>query len=237
MSNLRLPVGSQGAAVGDYDRDGKLDLYVFVTKGVGGSWLDGTEIDRRPSALFRNKGNWQFENVTAKAGTPAAELSPFSAVWFDADDDGWPDLYVINEFGTGILYHNRGDGTFAARPLMDGPYEFGAMGVSVGDIDNDGKPDLYVGAMFSKAGTRLLANLKPGTYPDDVVARIRSFVVGNRLHRNLGGLRFEDVSMKWQVNDAGWAYGPAMADFDNDGWLDLYSTAGHISRDRNKPDG
>src|SRR5258708_28897382 len=106
---------------------------------------------------------------------------------------------------------------------MEGPYEFGVMGVTAGDIDNDGKIDLYLGAMYSKAGTRLIANMWPKTYPDDVLGRIRSFVVGNRLHRNLGGLRFESIAEKLQGNDAGWAYVPAMAALYDYRWLALDS--------------
>ena len=56
-------------------------------------------------------------------------------------------------------------------------------------------------------------------------------------YRNVGGLQFEAVGRQWQVHDVGWAWGPVLADFDNDGWLDIYATAGYISRDRNKPDG
>ncbi len=236
--NLRLPPDSVGAAVGDYDRDGKLDLYVFrASAGKAGSWIDGKGGVGRGNVLYRNKGNWQFENVTAATGTSGDDRSTFSAAWFDADGDGWPDLYVTNEFGNGVLYHNKGDGTFEPRSLGVGPTDFGSMGLAVGDIDNDGRPDLYVGAMYSKAGSRVIGNMWPNSYSEELMAKMRTFVVGSRLHRNLGGLKFEEVGTKWQVHDAGWAYAPAMADLDNDGWLDLYGTAGHISRDRKKPDG
>ena len=68
-------------------------------------------------------------------------------------------------------------------------------------------------------------------------ARLRTLVGGSQLHRNKGGLNFEQKGKEWQVNDCGWAYGAALIDLDNDGWLDLYATAGFISRDRTKPDG
>jgi len=183
---------------------------------------------------------------------------------------GWPDLYVINEFGSGVLLLNNGDGTFREQQLVDGPGDFGSMGVVVGDIDNDGNIDVYAANMYSKAGKRVIGNLRPGTYTDDVMATMRRFVTGSQLYRNLGvsptrrqGDRetrrqgeagpvslspdrlvslsgapaFEPLGQKYQVADIGWAYGAALADLDNDGWLDLYATAGFMSRSRTEPDG
>ena len=63
----------------------------------------------------------------------------------------------------------------------------------MGQFNNDGKLDIYVGSMYSKAGARVIGNMWPGTYSNELKAKIDSFVVGNRLHRNLGGLKFEDV--------------------------------------------
>jgi hypothetical protein len=91
--------------------------------------------------------------------------------------------------------------------------------------------------MYSKAGNRVMANLWPGAYPDDLLARLRSFTKGSQLHRNRGSLKFEQVGRALQVADVGWSYGPAMADLNNDGWLDIYATCGFISRNRDDPDG
>jgi hypothetical protein len=243
-SNLVLPPDYTSIAVADYDGDGLMDLYVtHAGTPKTGSWLTGNTGDRAGNSLFRNKGNWQFEDVTKVAGVDGGQRSSFTAVWLDADNDGKPDLYVINEFGDGVLYHNLGrkDGsgpvTFEARVVAKPPCDFGAMGVVAGDIDNDGKIDIYSGDMYSKAGKRVIGNLRPGTYPDDVMARMRTFVTGSQLHHNLGNLQFEQLGQAWQVNDCGWAYGPALADIDNDGFLDLYATCGFISRNPNEPDG
>ena len=152
------------------------------------------------------------------------------------------------------------------------------MGVAAGDVDNDGNIDLYVANMDSKAGNRVISNVAPGTYPEETMATLRSFVAGSQLHRNLGvgrsaereaqsakrearsaerstagasrsALRplrstsgpltpdFEQLGQSWQVAGVGWAYGPALVDLDNDGWLDIYATAGFMSQDRSKPDG
>jgi hypothetical protein len=236
--NLRLPKQTIGFAVADYDRDGRLDLYA-VQNGdpKADSWLDGKSGKDDGNHLFRNLGNWQFEDVTVAAGAGGGRRSSFTAVWLDANDDGWPDLFVPNEFGNGVLLVNQQNGTFKEKLLSPGPSDFGTMGVTAGDVDNDGHIDLYLANMYSKAGQRVIGNLKPGTYPDDVTARLKTFVSGSQLHRNRGGLEFEPKGKEWQIADCGWAYGPALADLDNDGWLDLYATAGYISRDRSKPDG
>jgi hypothetical protein len=238
QSNLRLPPDAIGVAVADFDRDGRMDLYVFrAGGGKAGSWLDGKRGDGKTNQLLRNLGDWQFEDVTRSSGTSGDSRSTFTAVWLDADNDGWPDLYVPNEFGPGVLYVNQKDGTFRERLLGDGPADFGTMGVTCGDVDNDGNIDLYCANMYSKAGTRVIGNMRPGTYSDELTAKFRSFVKGSQLHRNLGGQRFEQKGQAWQVADAGWAYGAALADLDNDGWLDLHATAGYISRSRTEPDG
>jgi hypothetical protein len=237
-TNLALPRDASGIAVADYDRDGRLDLYVTRTgAGKADTWIEGKSGKREGNQLWRNKGNWQFENVTAASGTDGGLRSTFSAVWFDANNDGWPDLYVPNEFGNGVLYVNQHDGTFKEHALTEGPCDFGTMGLTAGDVDNDGNIDLYLANMYSKAGMRVIGNLRPDTYPDNVMARLRTLVGGSQLHRNKGGLKFEQKGKDWQVADCGWAYGAALVDLDNDGWLDLYATAGFISRDRTKPDG
>jgi hypothetical protein len=243
-SNLRLPEDCDGVAVADYDRDGLVDVYA-VRGGPrkAGSWLTGKTGGRRGNVLFRNRGNWRFEDVTRQTGTDGGQRSTFTAVWLDADDDGWPDLYVPNEFGNGVLYLNQGRPAgggpvcFAPRELAPGPCDFGTMGAAAGDVDNDGHIDLYAANMYSKAGSRVIGNLRPGSFPEGVMARMRRFVTGSQLHRNLGGRGFEQRGQAWQVNDCGWAYGPALIDLDNDGWLDLHATAGFISRSRSEPDG
>jgi hypothetical protein len=257
-TNLRLPRDAAGIAIADFDRDGRLDLYVTRPgKDKADSWLEGKSGDPRGNQLWRNLGNWQFEDVTASSGTDGGQRSAGTAVWLDANNDGWPDLYVINEFGNGVLLLNQGNGTFRAQLLVDGPGDFGSMGVTCGDIDNDGNIDLYVANMYSKAGSRVIGNLKPETYPADVMAKMRRFVAGSQLYRNLGTTgpsarapltthhspltpsspSFEALGTQYQVAGIGWAYGAALVDLDNDGWLDLYTTCGFISQSRTEPDG
>jgi HEAT repeat protein len=236
--NLRLPVDTAAVVVADFDRDGRLDLYATRHGRPGdNSWLSDRSADAKGNYLFRNKGNWQFEDVTRRSGALGGHRSTFTAAWLDANDDGWPDLYVINELGDGVLLVNNGNGTFSEHALADRPADFGTMGVAVGDINNDGHIDIYCGNMYSKAGTRVIGNLAPDAYPPPVLERMRRFVAGSQLHLNRGGLKFEQAGPRMQVAAVGWAYGPCLADLDNDGWLDIYATAGFASRDRAKPDG
>jgi hypothetical protein len=238
LCNLRLAPSAGGVAVADFDGDGRMDLYVFQT-GIGkaDSWIDGKAGTGTSNRLWRNRGNWRFQDVTLSSGTGGDERSTFTALWFDADNDGRPDLYVPNEFGDGVLYVNQGNGTFRPTALAKGACDFGTMGATCGDVNNDGHIDLYCANMYSKAGSRVIGNLRPGTYPDPLLAKMRTFVKGSELHLNRGGLRFEQKGQAWQVADAGWAYGPALVDLDNDGWLDIYATCGYISRSRDEPDG
>jgi hypothetical protein len=238
QTNLRLPRDASGIALADFDRDGRIDLYV-TRPGVGkaDSWIEGRSGRVEGNYLLRNMGNWKFQDVTIPSGAGGDRRSTFSAVWFDADNDGWPDLYVINEFGNGVLLHNEGHGHFTERSLLQGVGDFGSMGVTCGDIDNDGNIDLYVANMYSKAGNRIIGNLRPDTYKPEVMTQLRNFVAGSQMYLNRDGLRFEPVGRKYQVSAIGWAYGAALVDLDNDGWLDLYATCGFVSKSRSEPDG
>lgn len=238
LSNLRLPPQVIGITLADFDRDGRIDLY--VTKSGASkvdSWLEGRNGGVSGNYLLRNLGNWQFRDVTQQSGTGGDHRSTFSAVWFDVDNDGWPDLYVINEYGNGVLLRNERNGHFREQSLVEGAGDFGSMGITCGDIDNDGLIDLYVANMYSKAGNRIIGNLRADTYKPEVMDRLRSLVAGSQLYLNREGERFEPVGKKYQVSAVGWAYGAALVDLDNDGWLDLYASCGFVSKTRSEPDG
>ena len=131
---------------------------------------------------------------------------------------------------------NQPDGKFAERPLKS-PFAGFCMGIAAGDYDNDGKVDLYLANMFSKAGDRIIANLRTAAYSPDVRAKIKDFVVGSELLHANGDGSFTAQGRAMNVNGVGWAYGPNFVDLNNDGWLDLYAPAGFLSYARGEPDG
>ena len=228
-----------GYAVGDYDKDGFVDLYVSRSHGPGrskkDSWIDGP--GGPGNQLWRNLGNWRFENVSSSANAKAGRRSAFTSAFLDANNDSWPDIYVINEFGGGILLVNQKNGRFEERPLIADAGDFGSMGMTVGDMDNDGNIDVYTANMYSKAGRRIMENLPEGTYPKEIFDKIKRFVTGSELYQNRGDLEFERVAKGHGINDVGWAYGPLLVDLDNNGFLDIYANAGFFSVDSEDPDG
>lgn len=220
----------------DFDRDGLLDLYVSRRNQMPDSWLEG-EGEGPGSVLCRNLGDWQFADVTAESGTNGHKSLIFTTVWLDANNDNWPDLSVINEFGDSFLYVNQQNGKFLKQDVDTEKADFGSMGVDAGDIDNDGFIDIYVAGMYSKAGSRIIGNLANDSFPTDVMDRLDSLIDGSELYRNKGNLAFTASGAADRVHNVGWSWGPTLSDFNNDGWLDIYSPAGYMSRDRLKPDG
>ncbi len=230
-----------GFSVADYDRDGRLDLYVSRFNGIEKSatektsWIDGP--GGPGNQLWRNLGDWKFEEVSDKANARAGLRSVFTSIWLDANDDGWPDVYVINEFGGGILLVNKGDGTFTEQHLLDDSGDFGSMGMAAADYNNDGHIDIYTANMYSKAGRRIMENLPDGSYEPATLAKMKRFVTGSELYKNEGGLKFSRTGKAARVHAVGWPYGAAFVDLDNDGFLDLYGTAGFMSVNKEEPDG
>jgi hypothetical protein len=178
-----------------------------------------------PNVLLMNRGGGRLE----RAGGEVVELwrKSYQPLWFDADNDGDEDLYVCNDFGPDSYLRNdtpRG----AADPVLvdafaevfpDGKMAYG-MGASCGDYDNDGDLDLFVSNMYSKAGNRIVPAFE-NTDP-----RILAAARGNFLYRNDGGL-FQLVNeADAPETKVGWAFGGQFADFNNDGWQDLYVPSG-----------
>ena len=244
------------ASWADYDNDGYLDLYV-------GRYLDPrTKIpttfyarNGEPNQLYRNNGDGTFTNVTERAGVGEVGLC-LASVWGDYDDDGYPDLFVVNDFGRSTLYHNERDGTFADVTVTAGTLAYGAgMNASMADYDNDGRLDLYTTdirsdhAWFAESPTvwrYMLNSWRQGVWVSDMplylemfrqsgfdfVSVFQQMAYGNHLLRNRGDGTFEEVTAQAGANPHGWFWGATFSDFDNDGWQDIYAANGWVYNDR-----
>ncbi|MDA2931074.1 VCBS repeat-containing protein [Acidobacteria bacterium AH-259-O06] len=228
-----------GAALADYDNDGDLDLYVcsyeFWQPGAGYAtptpYYDAT--NGPPNYLFRNRGDWTFEEVTEKAGLMENnDRFSFAAAWGDYDDDGDQDLYVANDFGRNNLYRNDGDGTFTDVAAEAGVEDMAAdMSAAWGDYDNDGDLDLYVSNMWSSAGQRVTHNpqFRGLAASDRVLRSFQRHARGNSLFRNNGDGTFRDVTLQAGVEMGRWAWSSDFVDLNNDGWQDIYITNGYVT--------
>ncbi len=245
---LRFNSATMGAVVADYDCDGWLDLYVLNHLGhrdpnQAFSFVGDDNTSGKPNQLWRNLGNGTFQDVTSQAGVDGGARHSFSAAWMHANDDHYPDLYVVNDFGRNLFFINRGDGSFdeAALDAKVGDYA-NSMGVACGDLDNDGHSEIYVANMFSKMGRRIIAHVSDDDFNSEIFQGIRGACAGSHLYRinsdsSQSAAVYEEISEPKNVNAIGWAYAPVFADFDADGLLDIYATSGFISVDRRKPDG
>ncbi|MCH8047254.1 MAG: VCBS repeat-containing protein [Planctomycetes bacterium] len=178
-----------------------------------------------PNVLLINRGG-HFE-LAPENDSLAVWRNTFQATWADYDSDGDADLYVANDFAPDHLFRNDGADGFTDVTEASGANVMGfAMGASWGDYDNDGRQDLYVSNMYSKAGKRIIGQLA------GLDARFAQMVEGNYLYR-AGEQGFRLVSglkqPKLTVARAGWAWGGQWADLDNDGYLDLYVSSGYYS--------
>jgi hypothetical protein len=244
------------ASWADYNNDGFLDLYV-------GRYLDPRKTipttfyarNGEPNQLYRNNGDGTFTNVTEIAGVGEIGLC-LGTAFGDYNDDGYPDLYVSNDFGRKTLYRNNGDGTFSDVTVQTGTLAYGAgMSSTIGDYDNDRRLDLYVAhirseeAWFAEWPTvlRYMINVwRQGVWRTDMplffeifkqsgfkfVQVFQDMASGNTLLRNQGDGTFEDVTWKANANPPGWFWGTNLADFDNDGWQDIYAANGWVYNDK-----
>ncbi|GAB5559728.1 MAG: VCBS repeat-containing protein [Synoicihabitans sp.] len=213
-------------AFADYDRDGDLDLFVVTNVAAAAIRPDG-----EPDYLFRNDGKGSFTDVTRAAGLPAESARGHSATWFDANDDGWPDLYVANDFAKpDHLYQNNGDGTFtdtADRDLPSTPWF--AMGSDFGDINNDGLTDLFVADMAGTTHFKSKVTMGDmGGLVDAMDTLDTPQYMRNALYVNTGTDRFMEIAQLAGVKSSDWSWSPRFADLDNDGWLDLHVTNGMV---------
>jgi len=213
QAGLAAQTDTFSAAFGDYDRDGDLDL--IVTRwGVLGA--DKITVEH----LWRNNGDGTFAAATHQAGL--ADLGvflegdennlfsyTFTPNFADIDNDGWPDLLVAADFGSSRVFRNQRNGTFANVTTQVISDENG-MGAAVGDYDNDGDLDWFVSSIHDPNG------MAEGFWG----------VSGNRLYQNQGDGTFTDATTAAGVREGFWGWGSCFADFNNDGFLDIFHVNG-----------
>jgi hypothetical protein len=182
----------RGAAFGDYDHDGFLDLYVSKYYTI----LNNNE-EQYKSKLFHNNGNATFTDVTVQAGVDLATSPNFQPVFMDYNHDGWEDLYLVidRNFFMNRLFRNNHDGTFTDVSVASGANpSIDAMSGTIGDFDNDTDLDIFV------------ANGWPG----------------NHLYQNNGDDTFSNIASAAGVMVQMICWGSLWLDYDNDCWRDLY---------------
>lgn len=226
------------AAIADYDRDGRLDIY-FCTYtyylGLDQYHYPVPYYDARngpPNCLFHNEGNATFVETTAAAGMNADNNRySFACAWGDANNNGLPDLFVANDFGSSQLYRNNGDGTFSVISREARVEDVGAgMSCCWSDYDNSGRQSVYVPSMWEAAGQRVSEQRQfHQQAPENIRALYRRHARGNALYRNLGDGTFQNVGHEAAVEMGRWSWCSDFWDFDHDGYPDLYVANGYIS--------
>lgn len=194
-----------GAAFGDYDLDGDLDLFVA-------SWWASSPAASLGNRLFRNDGAAGFTDVTASTfGALVDAVWGFQPAFADMDGDLLPELLLTGDFETSRYFQNLGGGKFKDKTLAAGlGLDDNGMGQAIGDFDGDGRFDWYVTSVHQE---------QPPVGKN----------TGNMLYLNLGGHHYKEVSLAAGVNDGGWGWGAVAVDLDQDGWLDIVEANGRPS--------
>ncbi len=223
MENIIESVGG-GAAFLDYDQDGFQDVFI-----CSGTWKKGLCHEPKPDVLphnhlYHNMHNGTFEDVSEKAGI-AEPFYSMGVTVGDFNNDGYPDIYLSN-YGPNNLYKNNGNGTFSdvtKKAKVAGGEGMCSVGAAWFDYDKDGLPDLYVGNYLS-----FDPDYKYFYAPDGFPGPMAYDAQPDVLYHNLGNGVFEDVTDRMGIKDPdGRAMGVGVADYDNDGWVDVYVANDH----------
>ena len=219
----------------DYDRDGDLDLYVMNhgndRKRVNTPVTllnDGT--DESVDHLYCNK-NGQFENVSIKSGIIHEGYGLGLAI-HDINADGWPDIFVSNDFiFSDLVYINNTDGTFSEKSKeLFGHQSYSSMGCDLGDINNDGLLDLMILDMLPWSNERqktMMGAMNYDKYHTIISNGYAHQYMRNILQLNLGMSHYSDIGRFAGIQATDWSWTPLFADFDNDGLTDIFISNGY----------
>ena len=234
----------------DYDNDGDLDLYIinypptsFTAPVDYYHYMLDNHPEQDSDKLFRND-NGSFTDVTAETGLRTFGLS-LGLVTSDINDDGYIDIFVSNDFNApDFLFINNQDGTFTNQINTSlQQTSFFGMGADIADFNNDGMMDIFQLDMSADDNFRSKANMasmNPTVFHQSVDLGLHHQYMQNSLQLNQGNLDgeaplFSNVSRIAGVSSTDWSWGGLLADFDNDGWKDIFVTNG-IRRDVNNKD-
>ncbi len=246
-------------AFGDFDRDGDLDGYLATTaippppgvkfsvvyegtkpvvpKALQEYWtlLDRPGQEPVPTEagqfdhFYRNDGG-RFTEITSQAGIDGPFFT-LSALWWDYNGDGWPDLYVSNDYlGPDKLYHNNGDGTFTDVIRQVIPHTpWSSMGTDLGDFNNDGLIEIMTTDMIGSTHFRRNVMMGEATKREWFLeyAEPRQYI-RNALYLNTGAGRMMEFAHQAGLAYTDWTWGPRVEDFDNDGFQDIFIANGML---------
>jgi hypothetical protein len=231
---LDIKDASVEATFADYDGDGYLDCFLLTNV------LDFAKAPTgRRNYLLHNNGNGTFTDVSKKAGIWGTTQG-HTAIWFDANQDGWPDLYVANDFETpDRFYLNNGDGTFTDVVDERLPHvTYFSMGADSGDLNNDGLIDFMVTDMRDHTRDKFMTGLEEagrGLWEMERVPELIPQYMWNAAYLNTGTDRYQEIAHLIGVDATGWTWAVRLADLDCSGREDIFFTGGMI-RDFTNPD-
>ncbi len=237
---VNSPAYSNQAYFFDYDKDGDLDMALLnhnpkslpVLNEVSSRQMMAQDDPLRGVRLFNQQNN-RFSDVTQQAGITGSGLSYGLGLGIsDVNNDGWPDLYVSNDYTVpDYLYVNNQDGTFTnTLPNSIGHNSHFSMGNDVADINNDGLTDILTLDMLPEDNKRQKLLLAPDNYAKfdlNVRSGFHYQYMRNMLQLNNGDGTFSEIGQLSGISNTDWSWAALFADYNNDGWKDLYITNGY----------